>query len=137
MKVKEATIYFPIYERRKEMKILTIDDNKEIIGLLDIVLTAMGHKIFSTTDGKEGLKLIQRNSYDVIVLDISMPNFSGLDIIDELEKCNTLKNHKIILFTGSTLNEKTANELLEKGVRGILRKPIEVEELEKEINNLL
>jgi len=119
------------------LKILAIDDNEDITELLDTILTAMGHKIFCSNHGKEGLKLIQENNYDVILLDIAMPNFSGIDVINELEKDKTIKNHKIILFTALSIKDSTVEELLKKGVRGIIRKPIEVEDLEKEINKLV
>jgi len=117
------------------MEILAIDDNEDITELLDTVLTAMGHKIITTNDGKEGLKLIQENSYDIILLDIAMPNFSGIDIINSLEKEKTLKNHKIVLFTAS-IKDEVLDELLKKGIRGVIQKPIEVEQLEKQINKL-
>jgi len=118
------------------MKILAIDDNEDIIELLDTILTDMGHKIITTNDGKEGLKLIQENSYDIILLDIAMPNFSGIDIINALEKEKTLKNHKIILFTAS-IKDAVLDELLKKGIRGVIQKPFKMEALEKQINKLV
>ncbi len=117
------------------MEILAIDDNEDITELLDTVLTAMGHKIITINDGKEGLRLIQENSYDIVLLDIAMPNFSGLDIINALEKEKTLKNHKIILFTAS-IKDEVLDELLKKGIRGVIQKPFKMEALEKQINKL-
>ena len=118
------------------MKILAIDDNEDITELLDTVLTAMGHNFSSTNYGEKGLDLIRKNKYDIILLDIAMPNFSGVDVVNALEKDNSLKNYNIVLFTASSIKDSSVEELLKKGVRGIIRKPIEVEELEKQINKL-
>jgi len=119
------------------LNILVIDDNEDITELLNMVLTAMDHKISFTNDGKEGLRLIRENKYDVILLDIAMPNFSGVDIINSLEKDNKIKDSNIILFTASSIKDSSIEELLHKGVRGIIRKPIEVEELVNQISKLV
>ena len=118
------------------MNILAIDDNEDITELLDMVLTAMGHKFSFTNHGKEGLMLIRENKYDAILLDIAMPDFSGVDIINALEEDNTIKNYNILLFTASSIKDSSVDEFLRKGIRGIIRKPIEVEELVKQISAL-
>ena len=133
---KRAAFYF-VLRKEKLLNILVIDDNEDITELLDMVLTAMGNKISFTNDGKERLMLIRENKYDAILLDIAMPTFSGVDIINALEKDGTIKNYNIILFTASSIKDSAVDELLSKGVRGIIRKPIEVEELVEQINKLV
>lgn len=118
------------------MNILAIDDNEDITELLDMVLTAMCHKLSFTNHGEEGLRLIRENKYDVILLDIAMPGFSGVDIINALEEDNTIKDYNIILFTASSIKDSSIDELLRKGIRGIIRKPIEVEELVNQLSEL-
>jgi hypothetical protein len=55
----------------------------------------------------------------------------------ELGTRGNLSDNNIILFTASSVSESEINEFLGKGVRGIIRKPIEVDELEKQIAKLV
>ncbi len=118
------------------MKILGIDDNVDITELLSMTLGAMGHEFSFVNSGKEGVKLIAEKKHDAVLLDLAMPEFSGLDVLKELETMGNLSDYNIILFTASSVSESEINEFLGKGVRGIIRKPIEVDELEKQILKL-
>lgn len=119
------------------MKILGIDDNVDITELLSITLSAMGHEFSFVNTGKEGVKLLAEQKYDAVLLDLAMPDFSGMDVLRELETIGNLSDYHIILFTASSVSESKINEFLRKGVRGIIRKPIEVDELEKQIAKLV
>ena len=66
------------------MKILVVDDSVDITEALEMILEVLGHDFSSTNSGKEAVDLIKNNSYDVILLDLAMPGFSGLDVINEL-----------------------------------------------------
>ena len=67
------------------MKLLLVDDNPDITGLLSKFLKAKGYENIVTNDPREGLDRIKNENYDVVFLDIHMPGFSGLDIIQALE----------------------------------------------------
>ena len=112
------------------MKVLIIDDDQDTTGLLSRYLTAKGFENVVTTDPMEGLRHIQQEQYDVILLDIAMPEFSGLDIIHALESENILKDQKIIIFSAYAFSELVINELLEKeGVHSFLSKPLKLDTL--------
>jgi len=108
------------------MKILIVDDNKSITGSLEKYLKIKGFDVKVCNEGRHGLELIQNDKWDSILLDLSMPEFSGLDIIDELEKNKVLKEKNIILFTASSIPEYVLGKLLKKdGIQNkCLRKPI-------------
>ena len=76
------------------MNILGIDDNEDILSLLKTVLTSRGHDFMSALNGKDGVKLIEEQNFDAILLDLAMPEFSGLDVIESLKKSNRLKDQK-------------------------------------------
>lgn len=119
------------------MKILGIDDNVDITELLSMTLSAMGHEFSFVNSGKEGVKLIFEKKYDVVLLDLAMPEFSGLDVLKELETKGNIADYNIILFTASSVSQSEINEFLGKGIRGVIRKPVEVDELEKQISKLM
>lgn len=112
------------------MKILLVDDNPEITSLLSSFLNAKGHYNVTSNDPKEGLDRIKNENYDVVFLDIMMPEISGLDIIQVLESENILKDQNIIIFSAYDFTEKEVSDLLNKdGIAACLKKPIQLNEL--------
>jgi len=115
------------------MKILGIDDNADINELLDTVLNSSGHEFSYVNNGKEGLKLIQENSYDLVLLDLSMPEFTGLDVVDSLNNDGIIDKQKIVLFTASSITDSEIEELLKNGAYSCIRKPIDIDVLLEKI----
>ena len=111
------------------MNVLIIDDNENIARMLSTALTLQGFTCDFSTDGKDGLKQILEGKHDVILLDLSMPDFSGYDILDTLEKKNVVSEKKIIVFTASSLNTQEQKNLIERGVFKCLTKPVSMDTL--------
>ena len=112
------------------MKVLIVDDNKDITGLLSKFLKAKGFENVVTNDPRDGLEKIKGEKYDVVLLDISMPDFSGIDIIQTLESEQILKDQKIVIFSATAFTTGQINDLLKKeGIKSCLKKPIQLNEL--------
>lgn len=130
------TFHYIVQDRFFIMKVLIVDDNQDITGLLSKFLKSKGYENVVTNDPKEGLERIKGEKYDVILLDMAMPDFSGVDIIQTLEKEKILKDQKIIVFSATALTSNQINELLKKdGIQGCLKKPIQLSELLTAIAN--
>ncbi len=109
------------------MNILGIDDNEDILKLLDTVLTSKGHNFTQASNGKDGVKLIEEQNFDAILLDLAMPEFSGINVIESLKESNKLKDQKIILFTASSATDTEIDKLLQyDGVKSCIRKPVDI-----------
>jgi len=120
------------------MNILAIDDNEDILKLLDTVITGRGHDFTQVGNGKEGVKLIEEQNFDAILLDLAMPEFSGIDVIESLKKSNKLKDQKIIIFTASSASDKAIDELLQnEGVSSFIRKPVKIKVLMEKIDEMV
>jgi CheY-like chemotaxis protein len=112
------------------MKILVIDDNNETTTMLFKFFNAKGFEIVVTNDPMEGLRHIQEEHYDAILLDINMPVISGIGIIELLASDEILKDQNIFIFSGAAMqNIQVKNLLRRDGVNGFLKKPIELDEL--------
>ena len=112
------------------MKILIVDDNKDITEMLSRYLTVKGFDCITTNDGLNGLNLIKKEKFDTVFLDLSMPDFGGMDVIVTLEKENVLKDQRIVIFTASSITNGQIQELLAKdGIESCLRKPVQLSEL--------
>lgn len=112
------------------LKILIIDDNSDITGLLSKFLKSKGLENIVANDPYDGLDLIKNEKFDAILLDMSMPEFSGIDIIDTLEREKILKDQKIIIFSAISLTDKQVRGLLKRpGVYDCLKKPLQLDKI--------
>jgi len=80
--------------------------------------------------------MIKKGSFDVVLLDIAMPDFTGYDIINELEKENIIKDQKIIVLTATSLNDDDIRKLKKSGIHSIQSKPIDVNTLVEVMSKL-
>ncbi len=120
------------------MNILAIDDNEDILHLLDTVISSNGHDFTQVGNGKEGVKLIEEQNFDAILLDLAMPEFSGLDVIESLKKSNKIKGQKIIIFTASSATNQEIDALLKHdGVKSCIRKPVDINTFVEEMEDIV
>lgn len=111
--------------------ILIIDDNQSITKLLSRFLNMKDVKHTIASTGQNGLSLIKQGNFDVVLLDLNMPSFSGYDVIDSLEKEGKLKDENIFVFTATNIEKSEEENLLKRGIMGCVKKPIRVSELLK------
>ncbi len=105
-------------------RILIVDDELAIRNLVRIVLERVGYEVTTARDGIEAITLIAASDYDVILLDVMMPNLDGLDVVDELSRSNSpALAHTYLLAAGD------ADRLLDLPVRGVIGKPFDVHDL--------
>lgn len=97
-----------------------------------------GHEYIVFNDSREGLTALEKEVYDVVILDIAMPEFSGFDILDALNESGRIKDQKICILTASS-EDNDIDKIREKGVKQVLQKPLDIEvlmlELEKIVNS--
>ena len=107
------------------MKILIIDDNEDIAKMFSKYVTIKGHSCSVANDGLSGLKLIENQTFDTIILDLAMPEFSGYDVIDALNKSGKMQSQNIVILTASSTSQEDESTLKNRGVHSCLRKPID------------
>ncbi len=76
----------------------------------------------------EGLEAIRNNQYDLILLDVAMPAFSGMDVMDSLQEDGLLQSRNIVIFTASS-DPHVMTELRRRGANDIFKKPCSLEQL--------
>jgi len=118
------------------MKILGIDDNQDLLDLCDIALSSEDHEYTGINNGKEGVQALKDEQYDIVLLDLSMPDFSGVDVVDALVEAGIMKKQKVVIFTASSATEKEYGPLLEKGAHSIVKKPLDVDVLIETIEKI-
>lgn len=106
---------------QSKRSILVVDDDAAIRTLVQAVFERAGYDVTTARDGREAISLLAVSDYDVVLLDVSMPNLSGLGVVDELRKTNMAALAHTYLLTG-----EDADDLLELPVRGFITKPFDI-----------
>ena len=115
-------------------KVLVIEDDKSIVELLEIHLKDLNCGVTTALDGAEGLKFATTESYDLIVLDIMLPNLNGLDICKEVRKRDV---YTPILMLTSKSEEIDKVLGLEIGADDYLSKPFSIREFIARVKAIL
>ncbi len=118
------------------MKILQIDDTEDIRKFVEVIITSMGHEFDSVDGGRKGVEMISKNKYDLVILDLSMPDFSGIDVIQELISKNLLKKQIIVIFSASANAGNSIEGIPDEAIHSFLPKPIDVDKLMEKITEI-
>ena len=106
-------------------KILIIEDDKNIQRLLSLELKHKGYMVSSAYDGEEGLELFKKNSYDVVLLDLMLPEMNGLEVVRRLRQ---VKQTPVIIMTArDSVMDRVVG--LDQGADDYVVKPFEIEEI--------
>lgn len=118
-------------------RICFVDDEPDIILLCKIVLEEVGFEVYTFTDSLLALSNFKPDFYDLIILDIKMPNMDGFELYKKIKEKD--QNTKVCFLTASEMYydmfRKNEYELSDKDL--FLRKPIENDELIKRVKQII
>ncbi|WP_067728484.1 response regulator [Oceanobacillus damuensis] len=115
-------------------EILVVDDQPGIRLLLTDILTSEGYHVSLASTGKEALDKINKESYDLIILDYKLPIVDGKEILEILEKEE--RDISVILMSGMAENIKQEIEKI-KMVRRIIAKPFNIKDFCAHVEEIL
>ncbi len=107
-------------------RILVIDDEKRIRDACNIVLTEEGFEVATSGDGEEGLRKIEAEHFDIILLDLMLPGLSGFDVLARVHSLHP--DTVVIIITGYATLEHSI-EAMKKGAFDFIPKPFTPEQL--------
>lgn len=117
------------------MKILTIDDQQLILLSVEKRLTELGYEVKTANSGKSGIAAIDTFDPDMVIVDINMPDLSGIEVIQHIRIVRNLEI-PILVMSGNT-NEKTILESYNLGIDDYMKKPVSLDEMVARINRIL
>jgi len=94
------------------------------------LLAARGFDVRTAGSGPEALEILKENSYDVLILDVRMPEMCGVDVLAEVRKINS--EIEVIIMTGYA-SVDTAKEIMKLGAYDYMLKPYNIEELVEKV----
>jgi len=117
-------------------RILLIEDEPTIQRLIAYALQTKGHEVSVAHDGCEGFQAAQARPPDLILLDMVMPEMSGMEVLMALKEDSRLKSIPVLIVTASAQKEE-AEKAIESGAAGYLIKPFHVQDLHDAVTGLL
>jgi DNA-binding response OmpR family regulator len=119
-----------------EAKIVTIDDEPAIRSLIRHALRKEPYKIFEAGNGEEGMAVIREKLPDLVLLDVVMPEMSGLDTLVAIRQDAELAHIPVLMLTGVKDSEKLTTAL-ENPRTDFLAKPFLLEMLQEKVRSIL
>ena len=119
---------------KNKAKILVVDDEEDLRRLLSDIVTKAGYEVANASDGDEAIGLVKKTAFDVALLDIQMPNKSGIEVLKYIQE-NSAKTKSIILTGYADL--KHAMEAREFGAQDFISKPYKLEDVLATIERVL
>jgi two-component system response regulator FlrC len=110
----------------RSLRILIVEDERDVLDMLEEVLTGEGHTVITALDGKAGLDCFQRQPVDIVLTDLNMPGISGLEMASRIKKINP--SVPVMLLTGWDVGLDTA-ELAAKGIDCFIKKPFTIADI--------
>lgn len=119
--------------KRRAIKVLLIDDDKTVVGVVTAFLRSGGYQVVSALDPVQGFMAVRREKPNVVVLDLMMPAGGGMQL---LQKLTSFGKVPVIVITSLT-DAKTEAEATAAGAAGFLKKPVDAEALKALIEDLV
>ncbi len=119
-----------------QRRILVADDDADILALVKAVLERSGHEVVAVTDGAEALASLRMQRPDLAVLDITMPNVDGLEVLRRLRADAETISLPVVLLSAQA-QEADVREGFATGASAYVKKPFSPRELAARVAELL
>jgi len=117
-----------------ELKVLVIDDEPEIGKLFSKILSEEGCEVFAAVNGNDGICKIKKRNPDLVILDLNLPQKSGIEVLREIRKFN--KDLRIVVLTAYETVE-TAVEAMKLGAHDYLSKPADIQKIKNLVKDTI
>ena len=114
----------------KRLKVLVVDDEKSITDICKIYLEREGYEVYISNDGKDALEKLSRIEFDMLILDLMLPHYTGEEITKKVREQSTVP---IIMLTAKQ-SEESKVEGLFIGADDYITKPFSLKELVARVN---
>jgi CheY-like chemotaxis protein len=121
-------------------KILVVDDESDVVAYLTTFFQDQGYSTLSAPDGEQALKVLEQERPDLVTLDITMPNRSGLRFYRDLRESETWRSIPVIIVTGVGGDPEGFHKLISSRTQvpppeGFMAKPIDRSKLLKMVKD--
>ena len=117
-------------------KVLVIEDDELMIKALEFRLKKDGYDVYLARDGAQGIEMLSKTLYDLVITDIMMPFVSGLEVVSHIKNDPVIKNTPVIVLSSIGL-ERVLIEAFELGGDDFIVKPFNLSELVSRVRKFI
>ena len=117
-------------------RILCVDDDPDMQDVVRDILGREGFKVFTASNGKEAVRLARNNHFDLILLDLHMPQYDGISTLETLRQFSMTKDVPVIIVSGY-YQGTNVHRITDLGISAFIPKPFRPEELVMKTNRVL
>ncbi|RLV59589.1 two-component sensor histidine kinase BarA [Parashewanella curva] len=119
-------------QQKKNLNVLAVDDNPANLMLIDALLNEIVTNVTTASSGEKAIRLAKQYRYDLILMDIQMPDIDGIQATQNIRKDSLNRNTPIVAVTAHSMSEEK-ERILASGMEDQLQKPIDVSDLQETI----
>jgi CheY-like chemotaxis protein len=123
-------------EKPRELRFLVVDDNEDIRDVFCRLVERAGHAASTASDGQEAVETLQGETFDVMLLDLTMPRMNGVDVVRWLRAHPDVAPDLKIVVISAWAGEHRA-VLQELGIDSVMQKPLRIQQLTDLISETL
>ncbi len=120
----------------KRYTVLVVDDEAEALSMVELMLRSSPFKIITAQNGEEALIKAQSTPIDIVLLDIMMPDISGITVCGHLRATPALRHVPVVMLTALD-DYGTRRKAIQAGANDLLTKPVAREELLAKLNGVM
>jgi len=126
----------PVAPATRCARVLVVDDEDQLRKLVTEVVIGLGHQVEETPSGQDAVARLARHDYDVVLLDVRLPDLDGKAIWRRLLVDRPALAARVVFMTGDTMSAETQAFLMEAG-RPVLTKPLTIERIQRAVHEAL
>ena len=119
---------------KETYSILVADDERSMREFLEILLTKEGYRVSLAASGEEAFKILENNTFDLLITDIRMQDVDGIDV---LKKAKALSPETVVIMISAFATAETAVEAMKEGAYDYIPKPFKVRDFKKIVRDAL
>ncbi len=118
-------------------KVLIVDDQKDILTSVGMLVEGEGYKAKTASNGKQALAMLKKESFDLVLLDVLMPEMSGREVLQKIRADPKLKKQKVAFLTVVQLSEAGKDIVKKLKPVDYFPKPIKMANFKKRLKKIL
>lgn len=132
-----STVSSIMQSRAEQLPVLVVDDDPHARQLITTLLSSIGHKVVTCTNGTEALKWLEKHRPRLMLLDLMMPELTGFEVLTEIRNRPELANLPVLVVTARPLTADENAQLLQHQARVMRKQGLRKDNLLKEFEDLM
>jgi len=116
-------------------RILHVDDELDTLRVVKTILEAAGYEVVSVESGTDALKQVDLNGFDLLILDVMMPDMSGWDLFTRVGQIKP--GYKVVFLSVMEVSKERAKQMKENGIVDYITKPFDDDDLIERVKKAL